>query len=156
MIPEKIYLKPCPYCRETKNFTQGDQHQYISKKNKTIECGNCGAEGPPAETIEGAATGWNTRVIRTTQIVRDWQVSMVLSDTVFIETDCNSGTQRRLKKSKCECGEAVLIQRNVDRHFRLDGKRIFYPDSKDDGSCIFRCRNCLQPIDKSVPGAEFE
>ena len=156
MIPENIYLKPCPYCRETKNFAIADQYQSIPSRNKTIECGRCGSKGPPASTIEEAANGWNARVIRTSQIVRDWQVSMVLSDTIFIETDCNSGTQRWLKKSNCECGEAVLIQRNVDRCLRMDGKRIFYPDNKDDSSCIFRCRTCLKPIDKTVPGAEFE
>ena len=152
MFSENTFFKACPYCRETKNF-EATAHP---NGNKTISCSSCGAEGPPAPTFEEAAIGWNTRVIRTTQIVRDWQVSMILSDTIFIETDCNSGTQRRLKKSKCECGEAVLIQRNVDRCLRMDGKRIFYPDSKDDSSCIFRCRNCLQTIDKSVPGAEFE
>lgn len=86
----------------------------------------------------------------------DWRVSVVLSDTVFVEIDCNSGRKRMLQKSKCECGEAILIQRNAGPGFRNDGKRIFYPDSKDENSCIFRCRNCLKPIDKTAPGAEFE
>ncbi len=85
-----------------------------------------------------------------------WQVSIVLSDTVFVEIDCNSGRKRMLEKSKCECGEAILIQRNAGPGFRTDCKRIFYPDTTDESSCIFRCRNCLKPIDKTAPGAEFE
>ncbi len=86
----------------------------------------------------------------------DWQVFSVLSDTVFIEIDRNPGRKRILEKSKCECGEAILIQRNAGEGFRTDGKRIFYPDSTDEHSCIFRCRNCMKPIDKTAPGAEFE
>jgi hypothetical protein len=88
-------------------------------------------------------------------VIRDWQVTTILSDNLFIETDCNSGDKRRIRKSYCKCGKPVLIEYNTTG-FRKDGKRIFYPERDQEGYHVFRCKTCRQPVNESVPGAEFE
>ena len=87
--------------------------------------------------------------------IRDWQVTIILSDNLFIETDCNSGDKRRIRSSYCRCGKPVLIEYNTTG-FRKDGKRIFYPERDEDGYNVFRCEKCRQPVNESVPGAEFD
>ena len=87
-------------------------------------------------------------------VSRDWQVTAILSDDLFIETDCNSGDKRKIRKSRCECGNPVLIEYNTTG-FRKDGKRIFYPGRDEDGYHVFRCEKCRRPVDESVRGAEF-
>ncbi len=85
---------------------------------------------------------------------RDWQITSILPNDMLVETDCNSGVTRKLRKSRCSCGQAVLIEYDA-RTCRADGKRIFYPDIEDAGWCAFRCKQCHQPVNESVPGAEF-
>jgi hypothetical protein len=86
----------------------------------------------------------------------DWQVLKIYTDNLFVEIDCNSGEKRTIKKTRCKCGEAVLVQQG-GWGGRADGKRVFYPD--DDPNTLwgaFRCRKCHEPVAKSVPGAEYE
>lgn len=85
----------------------------------------------------------------------DWQVTAFLPGDIIIETDCNSGEKRKLGKSKCICGQPVLIQLHGNSG-RRDGKRVFYPDEPDTGRDAFRCKTCLRPVAESVPGAEHE
>lgn len=85
----------------------------------------------------------------------DWQVTSFLLDGMFVETDCNSGRKRWLKKSQCSCGQPVLIEFNSSASNRADNKRVFYPDQEDQGGCVFRCKACRQPAHLSVPGAEY-
>lgn len=85
---------------------------------------------------------------------RDWQITTILPNDLFIETDCNSGQTRRIRKTICNCGQAMLIE--FDAHSaRADKKRIFYPDGPDDWWCVFRCKKCGEPVHDTVPGAEF-
>ena len=86
---------------------------------------------------------------------RDWQVTSMLCNDLFIETDCNSGEKRRIRKSTCSCGQDVLIEYNTTG-FRKDGKRIFYADRDEPGYHVFRCRSCSEPVHESVLYAEFE
>lgn len=88
-------------------------------------------------------------------VSRDWQVTAILANNLYIETDCNSGGKRRVRRSQCNCGNPVLIEYNTTG-FRKDGKRIFYPGLDEDGYHVFRCEACLQPVHDSVPGAEFD
>ena len=85
---------------------------------------------------------------------RDWQVTAILADNLFIETDRISGDTRRVKKSRCECGKEVWIEYDTTG-FRKDGKRIFYP-YHDEYHHVFRCENCSKPVSESVPGAEYD
>jgi len=87
-------------------------------------------------------------------VMRDWQVTAILPNNMLVETDCNSGTKRTLKKSSCSCGQPVLIEYD-STPCRTDGKRIFYPDSDDTGRCAFRCKQCKEPVHITVPGAEW-
>lgn len=80
-------------------------------------------------------------------------ITTILPNNMFIETDCASGKTRRIMKSACTCGESFLIEYNT-RSCRADGKRIFYPDREDAGWCAFRCRKCHQVVSDSVPGAQ--
>jgi len=85
----------------------------------------------------------------------DWQVLKIYTDDLFVEIDCNSGEKRTIRKSKCECGQPVLIQQE-GWGGRRDGKRIFYLD--DDPSSrwgVFRCRSCRKPVSETVPGAQY-
>ena len=86
---------------------------------------------------------------------RDWQVTEILADDLFIETDCNSGDTRRIRKSRCNCGNPVLIEYGATG-FRKDGKRVFYPGQNEDGYHVFLCEKCRKPVDQTVPGAEFD
>ena len=87
-------------------------------------------------------------------VMRDWQITAILPDDMLVETDCNSGEKRTLRKSACSCGQPVLIE--YDAHScRADKKRIFYPDQDDAGWCAFRCKRCHQPVSETVPGAEY-
>jgi len=87
-------------------------------------------------------------------VSHDWQITAILSDEIFIETDCNSGRKRRIRKTSCKCGQPFLIEYDAPLTCRRDGKRIFYPDDVA-GMCAFRCRNCLEPVHETVPGAEY-
>ena len=84
----------------------------------------------------------------------DWQVTAILADNLFIETDCNSGDTRRVRKSRCVCGKEMWIEYNTTG-FRSDGKRIFYP-YHDEYHNVFRCENCSRPVSESVIGAEYD
>jgi len=55
-------LKPCPFCG---NDAEGLHDSYMRKdfQGISIRCKNCGADGPWADTIEGAKEEWNKRVI---------------------------------------------------------------------------------------------
>lgn len=86
---------------------------------------------------------------------RDWQVTTILSDALFIETDCNSGEKRRIRRSVCACGQPFLIQYEVSG-FRKDRKRVFYPHHDHEGYDAFRCEACLEPVAQSVPYAEYD
>ena len=53
-------LKPCPFCGEdyvSQVFNGSDQ--YVS--SFWVMCGNCDAEGPVADTEDGAVEKWNNR-----------------------------------------------------------------------------------------------
>lgn len=90
------------------------------------------------------------------RVVRpDWQITTILPGDYLIETDCNSGRKRRLKKSKCSCGQPVLIQLSGATG-RRDGKRVFYTDEVNEGWDAFRCKSCHKPVHESVPGAEYD
>jgi hypothetical protein len=57
-------------------------------------------------------------------------------------------------EAACQCGQRVAIEHDANkdgarRTCRADGKRIFYPDEKDDGWCVFRCKGCGLPIDET-------
>ncbi len=86
---------------------------------------------------------------------RDWQLTTILADGLFIETDWNTGDKRRIRKSRCSCGKPVLIEYSTTG-FRKDGKRIFYPERDYEGYHVFRCVQCRQPVDQTVPHAEFD
>ncbi|MFK5951116.1 MAG: hypothetical protein QM500_20365 [Methylococcales bacterium] len=86
---------------------------------------------------------------------RDWQVTVILNNGLYVETDCNSGDKRKIRTSKCKCGQPVLIEYNTTG-FRKDGKRIFYPENDSEGYHVFRCRNCYEPVNESAQHAEFD
>lgn len=87
---------------------------------------------------------------------RDWQTTTILTNTDFIETDCNSGDKRRLKKTQCTCGEKMLIEYNVKTSCRRDKKRIFYHDDGPDSLWgAIRCRACKEPVNETVAYAEY-
>ena len=88
-----------------------------------------------------------------TETRRDWQVQAILPGNSYIDVDCNSGDKRHIKKSKCRCGQSILIERDWPT-CRTDGKRIFYPDEPDTGLCVFRCKGCGDVIGDTAPGAE--
>ncbi|OUD77262.1 hypothetical protein XM73_c20614 [Vibrio vulnificus] len=57
------------------------------------------------------------------------------------------------------CNEAISVEMNTPpaRTVRNDGKRPFYPDSDHkNATTVFRCRQCLEPVDQTVPSAKFE
>lgn len=90
----------------------------------------------------------------------DWQVVTIISNTEYEEVDCNSGDRRRITKSRCACGQPVLIEHDanrggVRRTCRADGKRVFYPNQPDEGWCVFRCERCSEPIDSTCPDAAY-
>lgn len=64
-------------------------------------------------------------------------------------------------EAQCNCGQKVLIDQDANnggerRTCRADGKRIFYPDEIDNGACVFRCKSCREPIDKTCLEARHE
>jgi hypothetical protein len=84
----------------------------------------------------------------------DWQVLTILTDDTFVEINCNTGEKRHIRKSACKCGQAALIQLSGAKG-RNDGKKVFYPDEKDMGWNAFRCKSCHEPVNLSIPGAEY-
>jgi len=97
----------------------------------------------------------NTEPRHLTGKTHDWQVTTILSNDLFIETDCNSGRKRRIRKSQCSCGNPVLIEYGV-KGFRKDKKRVFYPDRDCEGYDVFRCEVCREPVSQSVPYARYD
>lgn len=85
----------------------------------------------------------------------DWQVTAILADGLFIETDCNSGKTRRIRTTKCQCGKSVEIQYDANSG-RRDRKMVYHPEDRGTGWCLFRCKGCGQPVGDSVPGAEYD
>lgn len=108
------------------------------------------------ETMQQAVTCANQHGSASLEgrVIRDWQITTVYSDDLLEETDCNSGEKRTLRKSRCRCGQPVLIEYNA-HSCRADKKRVFYPDQKDTGWCAFRCKKCHNPVSETVPGAEY-
>lgn len=104
------------------------------------------------DETQKTAAGSNSAVQRL--VNPDWQVTALLPGDFIIETDCNSGQKRRLKQSRCRCGQSVLIELEGNPG-RRDGKRVFYPDGPDKGWDAFRCKSCHAPVAESVPGAEY-
>ena len=45
----------------------------------------------------------------------DWQVVTIISDTEYEEVNCNGGDRRRITKSRCVCGQPVLIEYDANR-----------------------------------------
>ena len=84
----------------------------------------------------------------------DWQVTAILADDLFIETDCNSGAERTVRTTKCGCGMPVEIEYNASS-CRADKKRVYHPEDKNTGWCLFRCKGCGEPVHDSVPYAEY-
>lgn len=60
-----------------------------------------------------------------------------------------------ITESACTCGQKVLIEHDAEQTCRRDGKRVFYSRDEDTGRCAFRCRACRQPVNETVPGAEY-
>ncbi|AJF08214.1 hypothetical protein [Geoalkalibacter subterraneus] len=87
--------------------------------------------------------------------IPDWQVVEKISEDCFYEVDQHTGRKRKIEKSRCCCGQPVLIEREGNLG-RGDGKRVFYPDEPDLGWDAFRCKSCHAPVSESVPGAEYE
>jgi hypothetical protein len=59
-------------------------------------------------------------------------------------------------RSTCKCGQIFFIEHGAGkRSFRADGKRIFYEGAEDSAWSVFRCDQCGEPVDKTVPGAEY-
>ncbi|ENO3963803.1 hypothetical protein ACBH03_001814 [Vibrio vulnificus] len=57
------------------------------------------------------------------------------------------------------CNEAISIEVNTppSRATRTDRKRPFYPDTDhQNATTVYRCRQCLEPVDNTVPSAKFE
>jgi hypothetical protein len=61
----------------------------------------------------------------------------------------------RITESACTCGQKMLIEHDAEQTCRRDGKRIFYSHDEGTGRCAFRCRSCRQPVNETVPGAEY-
>jgi len=86
----------------------------------------------------------------------DWQIVTIISDTDYLELNYNDGGYRRIRKSKCSCGQAVLIELDSKETCRRDKLRIFYPDLTDTGWCVFRCKRCGQPIGDTCKDAAYD
>ncbi|EGR1128993.1 hypothetical protein ACKVFG_003356 [Vibrio cholerae] len=57
------------------------------------------------------------------------------------------------------CNEAIAVEINTppERATRKDGKRPYYPDTdRFNTTTVFRCRQCLEPVDNTAPSAKFE
>jgi hypothetical protein len=86
----------------------------------------------------------------------DWQIVTIISDTDYQEVNCNGGGHRRIRKSKCSCGQPVLIEFDSKQTCRRDKLRIFYPDQPDTGWCVFRCKGCGEPIGDNCKDAAYD
>lgn len=85
----------------------------------------------------------------------DWQVTAILTDDLFIETDCNSGRKRKIRTTNCKCGKPVEIQYDANPG-RKDRKLVYHPEDRGTGWCLFRCKGCGKPVSDCVPGAEYD
>jgi hypothetical protein len=88
------------------------------------------------------------------QNTRAWEITGVLGEDLFIQTDTHSGEKRKVRSSECDCGQPVMIEYNTSH--RQDGKRTFYPEDDKENTLVFRCKQCLSPVHESVPYAGFE
>jgi len=91
------------------------------------------------------------------QVNCDWQITAILADNLLIQTDCNSGEKRRIRRTQCLCGEAMLIEYNAKTSCRRDKKRVFYAD--DDANSLWgavRCRGCSGLVKETVVHAEMD
>lgn len=53
--------KACPFCKMDKLYTADEWKTDSYDKQHFVECGNCGARGPLADTLDEAWRLWNTR-----------------------------------------------------------------------------------------------
>jgi len=73
----KPYLKPCPFCGETRELVriestrvdEGDSYEDLQME-KWVECQNCGAMGPPCDTFKEAVKSWNGRKNGRPELIR--------------------------------------------------------------------------------------
>lgn len=61
----------------------------------------------------------------------------------------------QIVEAACKCGQQVLIEHDSKSTNRRDGKRVFYSDIDPPGLCAFRCRSCHEPVNETVPGADY-
>jgi len=59
-------------------------------------------------------------------------------------------------QTECTCSKPVEIRTgaDADNTYRKDGKQAVYPG--EDGYCIFRCEQCMEPLDQTVPAFAYE
>jgi Lar family restriction alleviation protein len=55
-------LLPCPFCDYKSGLEDSELGDHDGYRLFAIRCQNCGAYGPPADTIAGAREEWNKRV----------------------------------------------------------------------------------------------
>lgn len=107
--------------------------------------------------IEANADGQTTG-LAVSPCSADWQIVTIISDTEFEEVNCQGGDRRRIVRAACKCGQRLWIEQNanrggVRRTCRSDGKRVFYPDERDEGWCVFRCKQCGEAVHESCKQA---
>jgi hypothetical protein len=86
-------------------------------------------------------------------------VDSAVDHLIAFHAECDARKEEgmtRITESACSCGQKALIEHGSKNTFRKDRKRIFYSPDESEGICAFRCRNCLEPVHETVPGAEFE
>lgn len=50
----------------------------------------------------------------------------------------------------CKCGEPIIkTEHSATPTMWRNGDRYSYPDHPGNGYCIFRCRSCGEPVDKT-------
>ena len=63
-------------------------------------------------TETGKDEGATRQDVRSTGLVsrdRDWQITTILLNNLYIETDCNSGVKRRIRKSRANAATQYLL-----------------------------------------------
>lgn len=152
---EALYIKLFAKIHPERVWTHVDdegKHYFVSGYEPSFSHGYViTASAVPPNTSITAVYGvdYETPPLTSAKKTQDWQVTTILPNNLFIETDCNSGAQRYIRKSVCSCGQVVLIEYCTEG-FRKDGKRIFYPDVNDSGVHVFRCKQCHQPVNETV------
>lgn len=73
----------------------------------------------------------------------------------------------RVVRDQCSCGDPISVELDCPRRTsRTDKKRPFYPDEglpdgldpqnySVNGSSVFRCRKCGEPVCETVPAAKY-